>query len=115
MRGECSFDRPDCGEKEMVRDSAIPMLVFFTRATSGPARRMESLLAHIARKERDRLRVRRVDSDTYPYLLSRFAVTQVPSLVLVIDQKVAGRIDGRASLSQIEDLIAPHLQGSVAA
>ena len=97
----------------MVRDSAIPMLVFFTRATSGPARRMESLLAHIARKERDRLRVRRVDSDTY--LLHRFAVTQVPSLVLVIDQKVAGRIDGRASLSQIEDLIAPHLQGSVAA
>ena len=76
---------------------------------------MESLLAHIARKERERLRVRRVDSDKHSRLLRRFAVTQVPSLVLVIDQKVAGRIDGRASLSQIEDLIASHVQGSVAA
>jgi thioredoxin 2 len=91
------------------------MLVFFTRATSGPARRMESLLAHIARKERGRLRVRRVDSDEHPSILRRFGVEEVPSLVLVIDQKVAGRIHGRASLSQIEDLIDTHLHGSVAA
>jgi thioredoxin-like negative regulator of GroEL len=92
-----------------MRDSAIPMLIFFTRATSGPARRMESLLAHIARKERERLRVRRVDSDKHPSLLRRFAVKQVPSLVLVIDQKVAGRINGRASLSQIEQLLDQNL------
>jgi thioredoxin 2 len=91
------------------------MLIFFTRATSGPARRMESLLAHIARKERERLRVRRVDSDEHPRLLKRFAVEQVPSLVLVIDQKVVGRIDGRASLSQIEALLELHLRRSVAA
>ena len=81
------------------------MLVFFTRATSGPARRMESLLAHVARKERDRLRVRRVDADRDSRLLSKFAVEQVPSLVLVIDQRVAGRIDGRASLPEIEQLL----------
>ena len=31
-----------------------PLLVFFTSRRSGPARRMESLLAHIARKERGR-------------------------------------------------------------
>ena len=37
-----------------------PQLVFFWSERSGPARRMESLLAHLERKERDRLRVRRV-------------------------------------------------------
>jgi hypothetical protein len=47
-----------------VRDAKFPMLIFFTRATSGPARRMESLLAQVARKERERLRVRRVDADS---------------------------------------------------
>lgn len=98
-----------------MRESAPPMLVFFTRASSGPARRMESLLAHIARKERQRLRVRRVDSDEHPSIVRRFGVDQVPSLVLVIDQKVAGRIDGRASLSQIEHLIDAHLERTVAA
>ena len=35
-------------------------------ARSGPARRMESLVAHLARKERDRLRVIQVDVDGAP-------------------------------------------------
>jgi thioredoxin 2 len=91
------------------------MLVFFTRATSGPARRMESLLAHVARKERDRLRVRRVDADEHPLLLDKFAVEEVPSLVLVIDQRVVGRIDGRANMPQIEDLLEEHLSETVPA
>jgi len=97
----------------MVRDSAPPTLVFFTRATSGPARRMESLLAHVARKERDRLRVRRVDADEHARLLRRFAVAEVPSLVLVVDQKVVGRIDGRANMPQIEQLLEEHLPQTV--
>jgi thioredoxin 2 len=100
---------PQPEKKGVVRDSAIPMLVFFTRATSGPARRMESLLAHIARKERDRLRVRRVDADRHPRLVGKFAVEEVPSLVLVIEQKVVGRLDGRANLPQIEVLLEQHL------
>jgi thioredoxin 2 len=91
------------------------MLVFFTRATSGPARRMESLLAHVARKERDRLRVRRVDVDEHPRLLRKFAVEQVPALVLVIDHKVVDRIDGRANMPQIEELLEHHLPDTVAA
>jgi thioredoxin 2 len=99
----------------VVRDSALPMLVFFTRATSGPARRMESLLAHVARKERDRLRVRRVDADEHPPLMRKFAIEQVPSLVLVIDQKVVSRLDGRANLPQIEHLLDEHLPETVAA
>jgi thioredoxin-like negative regulator of GroEL len=101
--------------KKVVRDSATPTLVFFTRATSGPARRMESLLAHVARKERDRLRVRRVDADRHPRLMRTFAVEQVPSLVLVVEQKVVGRIDGRANLPQIELLLEQHLTETVAA
>jgi thioredoxin 2 len=89
------------------------MLVFFTRSTSGPARRMESLLAHVARKERDRLRVRRVDADENPELLAKFAVEEVPSLVLVIDQRVADRIDGRANMPQIEQLLEENLAAPV--
>jgi thioredoxin-like negative regulator of GroEL len=91
------------------------MLVFFTHATSGPARRMESLLAHVERKERDRLRVRRVDAEEHPRLLRKFGVDEVPALVLVIDHKVVSRIDGRANLPQIERLLEQHLPESVAA
>jgi thioredoxin 2 len=90
------------------------MLVFFTRSTSGPARRMESLLAHVQRKERGRLRVKRVDADAHPRLLEKFAVEEVPSLVLVIDQRVVDRIDGRANMPQIEELLEQHLPEIVA-
>src|SRR5215218_6516331 len=64
-----------------------PMLLFFTRETSGPARRMESLLAHLARKERERLRVSRIDVATSPEWVDRLSVTQVPTLVLLKDRR----------------------------
>ena len=86
-----------------------PLLVFFTSRRSGPARRMESLLAHIARKERDRLRVSKIDVDERPELAERFRVEQVPSLALVVEKRVVSRIDGRATAPQIESMLEPHL------
>jgi thioredoxin-like negative regulator of GroEL len=86
-----------------------PLLVFFTSQRSGPARRMESLLAHIARKERSRLRVSKVDVDDRPDLAERFKVGQAPSLVLVVEQRVVSRLEGRATAPRIESMLEPHL------
>jgi len=86
-----------------------PLLVFFTSHRSGPARRMESLLAHIARKERGRLRVSKVDIEDRPDLAERFRVGQVPSLALVVERRVVSRIDGRATAPRIETMLEPYL------
>ncbi len=86
-----------------------PLLVFFTSRRSGPARRMESLLAHIARKERGRLRVSKVDVDERPEVAERFQVQQVPALTLVVEKRVVERIDGRATAPRIESMLEPHL------
>lgn len=91
-----------------------PQLVFFTSHRSGPARRMESLLAHIARKERGRLRVSKVDVDDRPDLAERFHVEQVPSLALVVDRRVVSRLDGRATAPRIESMLEPYLAEAVA-
>ena len=90
-------------------DEAKPLLVFFSSQRSGPARRMESLLAHFARKERARLRVMRVDIDEQPDLAARFKVADVPTLVLVKGKRVVDRIDGRASAPKIETMLEQHL------
>ena len=90
-----------------------PQLVFFTSQRSGPARRMESLLAHIARKERDRLRVSKIDVDDRPEVAERFRVSQVPSLALVVERRVVSRLDGRATAPRIESMLAPHLATEV--
>ncbi len=86
-----------------------PLLVFFWSERSGPARRMESLLAHLERKERHRLRIRRVDVDASPELAERFSVEVVPTLVLVKDRRAVSRLDGRTSAPRIEAMIEQHL------
>ena len=86
-----------------------PLLVFFSNERSGPARRMESLLAHLARKERERLRVTAVDVDRRPDLAERFRVREVPTLVLVKEKRAVARIDGRTSAPKIERMLEPHL------
>ena len=70
---------------------------------------MESLLAHLTRKERSRLRVMRVDVDEQPELAERFKVSVVPTLVLVKGKRVVDRLDGRASAPKIESMLEPHL------
>lgn len=92
-----------------------PLLVFFCSQRSGPARRMESLLAHLTRKERSRLRVMRVDVDEQPELAQRFRVSVVPTLVLVKGKRVVDRLDGRASAPKIESMLEPHLAATTAA
>jgi thioredoxin 1 len=85
-----------------------PLLVFFTSRRSGPARRMESLLAHIARKERDFLRIKKVDVDEHPEIAQRFKISQVPSLALVKGRRVVARLEGRSTAPKIESMIHEH-------
>jgi thioredoxin-like negative regulator of GroEL len=94
----------------MQADVPLPRLLFFTASTSGPARRMESLLAHLARKERARLRVSRIDVDESPELAERLGVTEVPTLILVKDRRPVARLDGRVSAPQIERMLEPYLE-----
>jgi len=98
-----------------VSTDSRPLLVFFGAAHSGPARRMESLVAHVARKERARLRVREIDIDEQPELAERFRITTVPTLALVKDKRVVGRLEGRVSAPRIEQMLEPYLDGELAA
>ena len=95
-------------------NDAEPLLVFFSSVSSGPSRRMESTVAHIARSERHRLRVLQVDVDERADLVERLAVLHVPTLVLVIARKVVARIDGRASAPRITAMLEEHLAASPA-
>ena len=66
-------------------------------------------MAHLARKERDRLRVTSSDVDERPDLALRFGVETVPTLALVKDRRIVERLVGRASAPKIERMLEPHL------
>jgi thioredoxin 1 len=102
-----------CREKSFVmKVDSRPLLVFFGTNQSGPARRMESLVAHLARKERTRLRVTQVDIDEQPELAEHFQVKTVPTLALVKDRRVVDRLEGRVSAPLIERMLEPHLDAA---
>jgi thioredoxin-like negative regulator of GroEL len=86
-----------------------PQLLFFTSARSGPARRMESLVAHLARKERGRLRVIQVDVEAAPEVAEKLAVHDVPTLVLLVERKPVARLTGRVSAPKIEAMLDEHI------
>jgi thioredoxin 1 len=88
------------------------LLVFFSALRSGPARRMDSLLAQLARKERKRLSVTRVDVEERPELAKRFKVRKVPTLVLVKGKRAVARLEGRANAAEIEELVEQHVRDS---
>jgi thioredoxin-like negative regulator of GroEL len=94
----------------MSKSPQTPILLFFTTSRSGPARRMESLLAHLARKERGRLRVARIDADAQPEWVERLKITKIPTLILIKERRPVDRLEGRVSAPQIERMISPYLE-----
>jgi len=91
------------------------LLLFFSSTRSGPSRRMESLLAHIARKERHRLRVVQVDVDERRDVAEKLGVEAAPTLVLMREKQLIARIEGRASAPRIEEMLERHLGEAAAA
>jgi thioredoxin 2 len=73
---------------------------------------MDSTLAHLARKERHRVRLTRVDVDDQPELAKRFDVDDVPTLMLVCEQRVVERLEGRTSVPRIQAMLEAHLPGA---
>jgi thioredoxin 2 len=97
------------GRSEAAGHGRRNLLVFFSAWHSGPARRMESILAHLARKERHRLSVTRVDVEEKPELAERFEVRRVPTLILIRGRHAVARLEGKARAAEIEELVDRHL------
>jgi len=83
--------------------------VFVRQRHSGASRRMESLVAWVKVTQKRRLRVVDVDADESPAIARELEVAEIPSLVLIKNRRVVGRLEGRATGRQIDELIRPHL------
>jgi thioredoxin-like negative regulator of GroEL len=70
---------------------------------------MESLVAWVKVNQKGRLRVVEVDGDRRHDVVRRLGITEFPSLVLLDGRRVLGRLEGRATGSQIDELLRAHL------
>jgi thioredoxin-like negative regulator of GroEL len=91
-------------------DSARPTLVFVRDARSGPSRRMDSLVAWVRVTRKRQLRVVDVEASSNPEVLKLLQITSVPALALLQEGRVVGRLEGKATGDQIEELIRPYVE-----
>ena len=70
---------------------------------------MSSLVAWVGVTEKKRLRVVEVDADANAKLALALKVSIVPTLVLLRGAQILGRLDGRATGTDIRCLIRPHV------
>jgi thioredoxin-like negative regulator of GroEL len=89
-----------------------PQLIFFYSARDGRARRVEGYLAQVLqrRQNHDTFVVRRVNVDVRPDLAERFRINGEPTLLVVSDKVVRGRIDAPKGCADIKTVLEPWLR-----
>jgi thioredoxin-like negative regulator of GroEL len=88
-----------------------PRLVVFHSSVNGYCRRMEGFLAQVLQRRRNHgtFKVLRVAEEDRPDLLARFAIEEVPTLLVVEGKTVRARLKRPRGCRDIEDFLAPWL------
>jgi thioredoxin-like negative regulator of GroEL len=88
-----------------------PRLVFFHSSLSGHCRRVEGFLAQVLQRRRNHatFKLVRVSEEERPDLLQRFAVSILPTLVVVEGNTVRARLERPRGCRDIEGFLAPWL------
>jgi thioredoxin-like negative regulator of GroEL len=89
-----------------------PTLLFFFRRTSGASRRADGFLAQVLQRRANHFtfQVVRVDADERPDLVDRLRISEIPTLLVVAEGRVRGRINRPSGCSEISNLLSPWLR-----
>ncbi len=89
-----------------------PRLVFFCSKACGRSRRAEGDLAQVLQRRRNHesFDLLNIDVDENADLAERFAIEEVPTIVVVDAKRVQGRLESPRGCRDIEQLLAPWLR-----
>lgn len=87
-------------------------LLYFSSPRSGPSRRGDGFLSQVLQERGnhhafDRLMI---DVDRYPWIASSFAISHLPTVVVLERGAEACRIEGRAGIETLRTALAPWLR-----
>jgi thioredoxin-like negative regulator of GroEL len=96
----------------MTETPTKPTLIFFKSSTEGKSRRAEGFLAQVLQRRRNHetFTVRYVAREERPDLLERFRIDTTPTIVVVEDKRVRGRLAQPRGCEDIQTFLAPWLK-----
>jgi thioredoxin-like negative regulator of GroEL len=82
-----------------------PTLLFFFRRTSGASRRVDRFLAQVLQRlaNHSTFRVVRADADERRDLVEPLRISEIPTILVVAEGRVRGRINGRRDAARSRD------------
>jgi thioredoxin-like negative regulator of GroEL len=88
-----------------------PLLVFVHSPVSGRCRRSEGFLAQVLQRRRNHetFRLTRLDAELRPDLVERFRITALPTILVVEDKVVRGRLEEPRGCRDIAAFLEPWL------
>ena len=99
-----------CRSRAAVRPTR-PRLVFFHSRVCGRCRRVEGFIAQVLQRRQNHgtFLLHPVDVDERPDLVERFRIDEIPTLLVVADRRVRGRLAHPRGCRDIEDMLKPWL------
>jgi hypothetical protein len=89
-----------------------PRLAFFYSAVSGRCRRVEGFLAQVLQRRgnHETFRIYRVPVEERPDLHERHKIARLPTLAVIQDKKVVGRLEQPRACREIEGFLSPWMK-----
>jgi thioredoxin 2 len=97
----------------VAEQSPVPVLVDFWAAWCGPCRMVSPVLDKLAREREGAVKLVKVDVDKNPGLSRRFDVQAIPTLMVIVDGKVAARQAGAAPAEVLRTWLDGALAGTL--
>ena len=105
-------DAGDADFSTVAEQSPVPVLVDFWAAWCGPCRMVSPVLDKLAREREGAVKLVKVDVDKNPGLSRRFDVQAIPTLMVIVDGKVAARQAGAAPAEALRTWLDGALAGT---
>ena len=89
-----------------------PRLLFFHALASGRCRRVEGFLAQVLQRRANHatFAIERIEVVEQPDVHERFGIDALPTLIVIADRQIRGRIVDPAGCRAIEQFLAPWLR-----
>jgi thioredoxin len=95
--------------EELIAGSDLPVLIDFYAPWCGPCQMMAGFLVELSRETKGKLKIAKVNVDSYPALASQYDVSALPTVVLFKQGQPVHRIEGVMRTPQLLEQVNPFL------